>query len=770
MKFKEEFVAGGRRERTAVLQADLVVTGGGLSGVCAAVTAAREGISVILVQDRPILGGNASSEIRLWILGATSHMGNNNRWSREGGVVDEILVENTFRNPEGNPLILDMILLEKVYNESNITLLLNTVVYDLVKEGKDRIKFIKAFCSQNSTAYHLQAPRFCDASGDGIIAFLAGAAFRMGAESKDEFGELMAPDAVYGELLGHSLYFYSKDVGKPVQFIPPSFAMDITKEIPRFRNFNAREFGCKLWWVEHGGRMDTVYDSEKIKWDLWRIVYGVWDYIKNSGKFPEAETMTLEWVGTIPGKRESRRFEGDYMLTQQDIVEQRQHTDAVAYGGWSIDLHPADGVFSEQGGCDQWHSKGVFQIPYRCLYSKNIKNLFLTGRIISVSHVAFGATRVMATSGYVGEAVGMAAALCKQLDLQPKELLEEKRILLLQQHLMKVGHHIPNMIYRDAADLAQVANIKTSSTWSFKGFEAIDVQWKPLTIASGQLLPMPVGPCPSFSLSIKASKPTSITVDLFQSSLAGNFTPDVLLERQVLALPDGRQQVNIGFNVSFDQPGYVFLIFRENKNVSIPYTEQRVTGLVSVFNGENRAVSNFGRQEPPPNMGVEAFEFWCPQRRPAGQNICFSLSKPISIFDTTFLRNGIERPTIQSNAWVADPADTTPTIELSWPKKQRLSSIVLFFDTDFDHPMESVLMTHPEREMPFCVKNYELLDDKEEVCYTKKGNYQTINRITFEKPIETNRLIIKMEHPSVYIPAALFAVRCYSTPSSYIQI
>src|SRR5690606_31926132 len=193
----------------------------------------------------------------------------------------------------------------------NITLLLNTMVYEVEKDGPDHISALKAFCSQNSIEYQLQAPLFCDASGDGIVGFLAGAAFRMGAESKEEFGELMAPGAVYGELLGHSLYFYSKDVGKPVKFIPPSFAMDVTKEIPRFRNFNAKEFGCKLWWVEHGGRMDTVHDSEKIKWDLWKIVYGVWDYIKNSGNFPEADTMTLEWVGAIPGKRESRRFEGD---------------------------------------------------------------------------------------------------------------------------------------------------------------------------------------------------------------------------------------------------------------------------------------------------------------------------------------------------------------------------------------------------------------------------------------------------------------------------
>src|SRR5690606_39501583 len=298
-----------------------------------------------------------------------------------------------------------------------------------------------------------------DASGDGIVGFLAGAAFRMGAESRGEFDEPMAPDADYGELLGHSLYFYSKDTGKPVQFIPPSFAMDVSKEIPRFRNFKANEHGCQLWWVEHGGRLDTVHDTERIKWELWKVVYGIWDYIKNSGKFPEAETMTLEWVGMIPGKRESRRFEGEYMLSQRDLIEQRKHEDAVAYGGWSIDLHPADGVFGENNACDQWHSKGVFQIPYRCLYSRNIKNLFLAGRIISVSHVAFGATRVMATSAYVGEAVGMAAVLCRQFELNPAALLHEKKIDTLQRELIKIGHYIPHIKQADPLDLMQQASI-----------------------------------------------------------------------------------------------------------------------------------------------------------------------------------------------------------------------------------------------------------------------------------------------------------------------
>jgi hypothetical protein len=316
-----------RQFRQEKLETDLVVCGGGICGVCTAVTAARRGISVVLIQDRPVLGGNSSSEVRLWILGATSHMFNNNRYSREGGLVDEILTENVHRNKEGNAVIFDTVLLEKVVEEPNITLLLNTALVGCEREEDAKnIKRVKAFCSQTSTDFLIDAPLFVDSTGDGVLSFLAGAPFRIGAEQKSEFGELFAPDSEYGHLLGHSIYFYSKDLGRPVKFVPPSYALaDIENEIPRYKRFNTKEMGCSLWWIEYGGRLDTVHDTEKIKWELWKVrfqenlfnflvtnilevVYGVWNYFKNSGKFPETENLTLEWVGTIPGKRESRRF------------------------------------------------------------------------------------------------------------------------------------------------------------------------------------------------------------------------------------------------------------------------------------------------------------------------------------------------------------------------------------------------------------------------------------------------------------------------------
>lgn len=760
--------AAARREpKTVRHEADLVVVGGGLSGTCCAITAARAGIRVVLVTDRPVLGGNSSSEVRLWVLGATSHMGNNNRWAREGGVIDELLVENLYRNPESNPLLFDSILLEKVIDEPNLTLLLNTAIFEVTRSADKHvgdaqpITSVTGFCSQNSTHYDLVAPLFCDASGDGIVGFLAGAAFRMGAEAGDEFGEKFAPSQEYGELLGHSMYFYTKDVGRPVRYVAPKFALDVTQTVPRFRSFNAQEFGCKLWWIEYGGRLDTVHDTEQIKWELWKVVYGVWDYVKNSGLFPEAETLTLEWVGTIPGKRESRRFEGDFMLTQPDVVEQRPHFDDVAFGGWSIDLHPADGVFSEKPGCNQWHSKGIYGIPYRCFYSKNVPNLFFAGRIMSASHVAFGSSRVMATGAHGGQAVGMAAKVCLEHGWSPRDLAEPERVKILQQELLKTGQHIPGLRLRDEADLVQTATLSPSSEWTLSELPP-DGPMRPLTYSAAQMLPLPAGPLPRLTAWVSADEATQLTVELRRSSKPDNHTPDVTMATLTVPLRPGPQEIDLRFEGHMPDAAYGFLCFLKNERVQLKYTQLRATGLVSVFNKTNPAVSNYGKQEPLEDIGVDTFEFWCPERRPAGQNIALRVEPGLRVFGAENIRNGLQRPTHQPNAWVANPTDSKPTLTLSWPTRQRISRVELHFDADFDHPLESVLMTHPETAAPFCVREYVLCNDQQQPLFRQPANHQARNSIHFERSIETSRLSIHLQAMNGPALPALLEIRCYT--------
>lgn len=757
----EDFVVGKRNLKTEKIASDLVIVGGGLAGTCCAITAARHGVKVTLVQDRPVLGGNGSSEVRLWILGATSHMGNNNRWSREGGVVDEILVENLYRNPEGNPLILDTILIEKVSLEPNIRLLLNTAAYDLNKKEDDQIESVLAFCSQNSTTYLLEAPLFVDASGDGILGFLAGAAFRIGAESKDEFDEGFAPDQTYGELLGHSLYFYSKDTGKPVRFIPPSYANTEISNLPRFRSFNLKEHGCSLWWVEYGGRKDTIHDSEEIKWELWRVIYGIWNHIKNSGEYPDSGNLTLEWVGTIPGKRESRRFEGDYMLTQKDVVEQRQHSDAVSFGGWALDLHPADGVYGDKPGCTQWHSKGIYQIPYRTMYSKNIKNLFLGGRLISATHVAFGSSRVMATCAHNTQAVAIAASICVQNNLFPSELTQGKWMDLLQQTLIKSGQFIPHHSLKDQEDLVRKATIKVSSEFQLESLPT-DGNWQNLEFSLAQMIPIVGGKVPSIQIKVQAKKNTVLKASLRTSQRPENFTPELILEEQEINISAGESFCDISFSTEIKDSQYVFVTLFANDDLEVACSQARVTGLLTVFNKFNKSVAISSKQEPPIGIGIDAFEFWVPERRPLGQNLAFKLSEPIPVFAKENLRNGIFRPTNQPNAWVADITDENPTVHLTWPEEQQISNINLYFDTDFDHPMESTLMGHPESEIPFCAKSFLIKDDSGKLLHREDNNHQTICSINFKEPIKTKSLLIELRKKLDNVPVSLFGINCYS--------
>lgn len=751
-----------RTLHTESLLADLVITGGGMAGVCAAVTSARAGIKVVLVQDRPVLGGNASSEVRLWILGATSHMGNNNRWAREGGVVDEILVENLYRNPEGNPLILDTILLEKVRAEKNITLLLNTAVSEVEKSGASTIAAVAGYCSQNQTRYRIEAPLFCDASGDGIVAFLAGAAFRMGAESRDEFGEGFAPSDAYGELLGHSLYFYSKDAGRPVRYVPPAYALRDITQIPHYRDIRASDSGCRFWWLEWGGRMDTIHDTEAIKWELWKVAYGVWDYIKNSGRFPEAENLTLEWVGTIPGKRESRRFEGDYILGQQDVVEQRPHPDAVAFGGWAIDLHPADGVYSELSSCTQWHSKGVYQIPYRCLYSRNIGNLFLAGRIISVSHVAFGSTRVMATCGHSAQAVGMAAALCREQALLPRDLLSPERLPLLQRRLLRAGQYIPGLTLDDPDDLVRHGAVSASSRLLL-GSLPNDGEPVALDSSRAMLLPVAAGPLPAVCFRLDVDEPSSLQVEVRGSSVHGNYTPDVVFFQQTWELPAGKaQEVWVRPDARAASPAYFAYCLLRSPAVSVHTSTLRVTGVLSLSQSMNRAVAKSARQDPPPGIGIDSFEFWLPTRRPAGLNLAVRIDPPLDLFGPANVRNGVARPTLLPNAWVAALDDAAPRLTACWADPRTVGRIELAFDTDFDHPMESVLMGHPEREMPFCVKRYRILDDHGMLRFECRNNHQTRNTVRLDPPLVTSAVHIEVleTHGA---PAAIFEARMYES-------
>lgn len=441
------------------LETDVCIIGGGMSGVCAALAAARNGSKVILVQDRSVLGGNSSSEIRMHIVGADIHGNRNDTDSRESGIIEELRLEEAVWNQQRCANMWDVILYDWCMKEPNITLMLNSDCFG-VEMKKNRIESALVVRHSTEDVFHIYADIFVDCSGDGRLGAEAGADFYMGCEPKSMYGESMAPEEHSDDVLGSSILFTTRKYDRPMPFKAPSFIRKFKdcSELPH-RGHGSWEYG--FWWVEWGGELDTIKDNERIREELIAVALGVWDHIKNSGHHPQSENWALEWVGAIPGKRESRRFTGDHVLREQDVKAGETFDDGVAYGGWSIDLHPPKGVYSPDPPATQVPVP-LYNIPYRSLFSRNVSNLLFAGRNISASHVAFGSTRVMATCSVIGQAAGTAAALCIKHKCKPRELSKEAT-KELQQTLLKDDAYIIDVTNSDPYDLARSANVRASS-------------------------------------------------------------------------------------------------------------------------------------------------------------------------------------------------------------------------------------------------------------------------------------------------------------------
>jgi hypothetical protein len=443
---------------------DVAVLGGGLAGICAAVAAARNGAKTVLVQDRPVLGGNSSSEIRVHVNGVT-HLRPDSKPERETGIIEEILLHNRFRNPQESYPVWDHVLYDFVVREPNLELFLNTQAIEAEMEGES---IVAARCWQLTTETEItvKAKLFIDCSGDGMLAASAGAIFRTGREAAAEFNETYAPEKGDGWQMGASLLISSKDMGKPMPYEPPSYAIPYEAE----KSHPGRKivpFKDGLWWVEIGSEFDIVAEQEINRHRLMGYMHGVWDYIKNSGRFPEAENHAIDWIGSLPGRRESRRFIGDFILSEQDLIQHRHFEDAVAFGGWSLDEHCPGGIENLAEPPSYFHENfdQVYEIPFRSLYSKNVPNLLFAGRNVSQTHIALSSTRVMATCSLMGQAVGTASALCLRKGINPRELAQS-HVAELQELLLRDDAFIPMRPHRDASDLARAATLSAFSTLS----------------------------------------------------------------------------------------------------------------------------------------------------------------------------------------------------------------------------------------------------------------------------------------------------------------
>ncbi|NLF16129.1 MAG: FAD-dependent oxidoreductase [Lentisphaerae bacterium] len=439
--------------REKLHEVDFCVVGGGMSGLCAAVAAARRGARVALMQDRPVLGGNASSEIRMWICGAH---GDNNR---ETGIVEEVQLENNYRNPSSNASIWDSVLYEAARFQPNLTLLLNCSCVAASMDGA-RIASIRGWQGTAETWHTVRAGLFADCSGDSVLAPLTGAEFRRGREARAEFGEDIAPEQADERTMGMSCLFQARETASPKPFIPPTWAKVFASdaELPnRGHGFTGLS---NFWWLELGGEGDAIHDTEDLRDELLAIAFGVWDHIKNRGEHGAAN-WELEWVGFLPGKRESRRYVGDHILTQNDIRSEGRFDDLVAYGGWSMDDHHPGGL-RYPGKPTIFHpAPSPYGIPYRCLYSRNIENLFVAGRNISCTHAAMSSTRVMATCALCGQAAGTAASLATRYHTTPRGVYEN-HLRELQQALLDDDCFLPWQ-RRDIGEMARQAELTASA-------------------------------------------------------------------------------------------------------------------------------------------------------------------------------------------------------------------------------------------------------------------------------------------------------------------
>lgn len=398
---------------------DLVVVGGGVAGVCAAISAARLGLKVALIHDRPVLGGNNSSEVRVHLGGRI----NLEPYPALGNLVNEIGPAKG-GNAQPGSFYEDQKKYDAVKGEKNITLFLNYRASAVNKSGS-KITSVVAANIENARELSFSAPLFADCTGDGTIGALAGADFMMGRESKSEFNEPTAPAEKDKMTMGSSVQWYSEEASQPTPFPNIPWAL-------KFDESSAQKVKMGEWTWETGMQYDQIKDFERIRDYGLLVVFSNWAFLKNhssvANKYGNSE---LKWVAYVAGKRESRRLTGDYILREQDLTEKIIYPDGTAPTSWTIDLHYPDPENTKHFPGNEFLSiakhKPIYPypIPYRCLYSRNIENLFMAGRNISVTHVALGTIRVMRTTGMLGEVVGMAAAVCKNNQILPRGVYEK---------------------------------------------------------------------------------------------------------------------------------------------------------------------------------------------------------------------------------------------------------------------------------------------------------------------------------------------------------
>jgi len=737
---------------------DFVVIGGGLAGICAAVTASRGGIKTALVQDRPVLGGNASTEIRVPPVGANQC---NFAYSRETGIIEELFLNNLYRNPTWNSEGWNLELETLVRNEANLDLYLNCSVCNVEMHaenpgslGNKRIKSVTAYCSMAETWYIFSASYFADCSGDGVAGAIAGAQYRFGVEARSEFNEPMCPDEPAAETMGMSLQMRARDAGRPIPFVKPSWvklklqAEDFGPYRPVSEQFFPDTGG--FWWLEWGGELDTVHDTLRIKNEVQCITLAVWDYLKNRSPISERlKTYELDWMGAVPGKRESRRFEGDHILTMGDIDSQVQFEDAVAYGGWGFDHHPPGGFHDKINPSTHQYLRGPHNVPLRSLYSKNISNLFFAGRNISATHYALSSTRVMLTCAQLGEAVGVAAVHAVHEKAEIRKLISRELIQSIQQALQINDHHIHALDIALPNDIAPFAHVSASSVFS-GDLEMKTWGTERLSGSRMQLLSIVSDHIDSVELNVSASASTQLNYSFYQGPESTSTYPDSLLFTGVVEINEGDDQwITIPLSCTIHRKGWHFLIFEDNPAILLHVTEAppgqlryyprpedpirpnpySKWTLRSLAIGQHKAADADGAKVMAPTWSEYALQFKDMSCFLGFSYMCrTSPSQPI--YHPSQIINSNSRPTNTPNLWVSTKTnfENPEWVELEWDQSFAIMGIQLLFDSSLHFHFGQSWQGYQTNAIPYIIKKYKIIavlaDGTEDCIIDVDNNYQ----------------------------------------------
>lgn len=699
---------------------DLVVVGGGVGGVVTAVTASRKGLCVALVDNKAGLGGNACSEIGVSIEGAACFGLFPNM--REGGPVEELKeqlasLDPFYRNTQGSTAMLFWCEDNKVdvYSELNIN--------EVDVKGK---KVLAVYGAQSGTerSYKFVAKQFVDATGDGTVAALAGCEYRIGREAKSEFGELLAPDKMDRGIMGASVLFRASEKKVKSVFERPYWAYEYTKEddLPYRLTMNKGPIEIGFWWVEYAGdHNDPIGEYESVRRELLKCTYGVWDFLKRDPA-RRMEYYSLDNVSISPAKRESRRIVGDYILMEKDIVERTKFDDAVAYAGWNIDIHVPGGFKSKQKPNIHAMFPWVFNIPLRSLYAKDKDNLWLVGRDMSVSHVALGATRLQATIGTTGHAVGVAAAIAH---FSKKNTRKTAKLLYreVQQEILKDGSFIPGVKNEDEKDLALSAKIAATSEQVLSFVRSKEY----LPVENGRTLSFPVteSRVEKIVIPLKNSGKSPAEVKLYfaRSEHPNHFSHRRPIAEKTVVFNPGESEISWDIAASIPAPGlYSVLVI---SNGEIGWTKSNVepygcyTGIYDpdhYFTPRPDTTEDLFMVQKPimVTKNSEPVEWRRPNKhreyklgRPENRGklpLPFVEISPVQHpYSAENVISGMSHTDIMPELWISDHAGKMPQeLALSWGGKRRISSVRVVFDTDLD-------MNHPAAlPVDYLVKKYSI--------------------------------------------------------------